>query len=103
MDIFEIGCLRSMCGLTLWKRVRNEEVGRRAQVEGQWLQRWFGHVERMDEEHMARKVMISDVEGNRCRGIPKLGWMDGTKMALGGRGCQWCKVDRMHWIGEGRS
>ena len=43
--------------------------------------RWFGHVERM-----AKKVMISDVEGNRCRGRPRLGWMDGVKKALGERG-----------------
>ena len=37
---------------------------------------------RMDEEHMTKKVMISDVEGNRCMGRPRLGWMDG-----------WCKDD----------
>ena len=43
--------------------------------------RWFGHVERMDEECMA-KVMISDVEGNRCRGRPRLGWMDGVRIVL---------------------
>ena len=50
-----------------------------AQVEGQLsgrvdqcVLRWFGHVEGMDEEQMA-KVMISDDEGNRCRGRPRLG------------------------------
>ena len=31
---FEMGCLRSMCGLMLWNRVRNE-VSRRVQVERQ--------------------------------------------------------------------
>ena len=52
-----MGCLRSMYRLTLWNRVRNEEVRRRAQVEGQLsgrvdqcVMRWFGHVEKMDEE-----------------------------------------------------
>ena len=44
--------------------------------------RWLGHVKRMNEEHMAKKVMISDVEGNRCRGRPMLGWMDGVKRTL---------------------
>ena len=48
----------------------------------QCVLRWFGHVESMDEECMAKKVMISDVEGNRCRGRPRLGWMDGVKRAL---------------------
>ena len=52
----------------------------------QCVLRWFEHVERMDEEHMAKKVMISDVKRNRCRGRPRLGWMDGIKKALGERG-----------------
>ena len=39
-------------------------------------------MERLDEEHMV-KMMISDVEGNRCRGRPKLEWMDGVRMASG--------------------
>ena len=32
LDIFDMGYLRSMCGLSLWNGVRNEEVRRRAQV-----------------------------------------------------------------------
>ena len=44
------------------------------------------HVERMDEYRMARKVLIADVSGGRLRGRPRLGWMDGVKVALGNRG-----------------
>ena len=71
LDVFDMGCLRSMYGLTLWNRVRNEEMRRRAQMEGQLsgrvyeyqcVLRWFGHVERMAEEHMAKKVIIFDVK-----------------------------------------
>ena len=29
---------------------------------------------------------VADVEGNRCRGRPKLGCMNGVRMALGERG-----------------
>ena len=49
----------------------------------QCVLRWFGHVERMDEERKAKMVTISNVEGNRCRGRPRLGWTDGVRMALG--------------------
>ena len=72
-----------MCGLTVWNRVRNE-VRRRAQVERHFSGK-VDHLERMDEELMAKQVMISDVEGNRCRCSPRLGLMDGVRMALGKR------------------
>ena len=48
--------------------------------------RWFGHVERMDEYRMARKVLMAEVSGVRVRGRQRLGWMDGVKVALGNRG-----------------
>ena len=55
---------------------------RKAQVErqlsgrmDQCVLRWFGHVERMNEERMAKKVMVSDSEGNRF-GVDQ-GWMNG--------------------------
>ena len=77
-------------------RVRNEEVRRRAGIEGelasradQRVLRWFGHVERMDDHRMARKVLMAEVSGGRVRGRPRLGWMDGVKVALGNRGMTW--------------
>ena len=73
-------------------RVRNEEVRRRAGIErklasrsDQRVLRWFGHVEGMDEfsDRMARRVLVAEVRGGRVRGRPRLGWMDGVKVALG--------------------
>ena len=47
-----------------------EEVRRRAGIErelasraDQRVWRWFGHVERMDEYHMARRVLMTEVSG----------------------------------------
>ena len=74
-------------------RVRNEEVRRRAGIErelasraDQRVLRWFGHAERMDDYRMARRVLMAEVSGGRVRGRPRLGWMDGMKVALGNRG-----------------
>ena len=74
-------------------RARNEEVRRRAGIErelaswaDQRVLRWFGHVERMDEYRMVRRVLMAEVSGGRVRGRPRLGWMDGVKVALGNRG-----------------
>ena len=74
-------------------RVRNEAVRRRAGIErelasraDQRVLRWFGDVERMDEYHMARRVLMAEVSGGQVQGRPTLGWMDGVKVALGNRG-----------------
>ena len=48
--------------------------------------RWFGHVERMDEYRMARRLLMAVVSGGRIRGRPRLGWIDGVKVSLGNRG-----------------
>ena len=74
-------------------RVNNEEVRRRAGIEKELASRadqrvllWFGHVERMDEYRMARRVLMAKVSRGRVRGRLRLGWMDGVKVALGNRG-----------------
>ena len=90
-------------------RVSNEEVRRRAGIErelasraDQRVLRWFGHVERMDENRMARRVLVAEVSGGRVRGRPRLGWKDGVKVALGNRGmmveaARQCAKDRKEW------
>ena len=90
-------------------RVRNEEVRRRAGIEmelasrvDQRVLRWFGHVERMNYYRMARRVLMGEVSEGRVRGRPRLGWMDGVKVALGNRGkmvevARQCVKDRKEW------
>ena len=80
-------------GWSVRNRVRNEEVRMRAGIEkelasraDQRVFRWFGNVERTDEYRMARRVLMAEVSGGRVRGRPRLGWMDGVKVALGNRG-----------------
>ena len=69
-------------------RVRNEEVRGRPGIErelasraGQRVLRWFGHVDRIDDYRMARRVLIAEVSGGRVRGRSRLGLMDGMKVA----------------------
>ena len=65
---------------------RNEEVRRRAGIErelvsraDQRVLRWFGHVERMDDFGMARRMLMAEVSRGRVGGRQSLGWMDGVK------------------------
>ena len=57
MGVMEMKCMRAMCGVSIWDRIRNEEVRRRCGSElsiGERMDRnvlrWYGHVERMEEE-----------------------------------------------------
>ena len=70
-------------------RVRNEvvrvrmDVGPELAARGDMnVLRWFGHVERMDNERLLKKVMEAKVDGRSARGRPRFGWMDGVKTAL---------------------
>ena len=83
-------------------KVRNEEVRRRAGIERELASRAdrrvlirFGHVERMDEYRMAGRVLMAEVSGGRVRCRPRLGWMDGVKVAFGCRGKT--AKDRREW------
>ena len=109
VNVLEMKCLRSLVGVSRMDRVRNEEVRRRAGIEralvsraDQRVLRWFGHVERMDEYRMARRVLMAEVGGGWVRGRPRLGCMDGVKVALGDRGlmveaARQCAKDRKEW------
>ena len=56
----------------------------------------------MDEYRTARRVLMAEVSGGLVRGRPRLGWMDGVKVALGNRrmtveAAQQCAKDRKEW------
>ena len=48
--------------------------------------RWFGHVERMDNERMPERLYDSGVQGK-----PTRIWMDDVKEAVTYRGCPWSR------------
>ena len=70
MNVLEMKCLRSLVGVSRMDRVRNEEVRRRAGIDRELASRadqrvlkWYGHVERIDEYRMARRVLMTEVSG----------------------------------------
>ena len=109
IEAVEMDCLRNICGLRRIDRVPNVEIRRRCgksvsvgQRMDQGLLRWFGHVERMGDERLAKRVYESDVRGVRRRGRPRKCWMDGVKETLERKGLniQEAKVsvqDRSEW------
>ena len=79
LNVFEMKCLRSMAGVSRLDRLRNEEVRKRTGVRNINVLRWFGHVERMDNENLTKEEINLKMDGRNVRGRPRFGWMDGVK------------------------
>ena len=109
LNVLEVKCLRSLVGVSQMDRVKNAEVRMRAGIEmvlasraDQRVLRWFKHVERINDYRISRRVLMAEVSGRRVRGRPRLGWMDGVKVALGNRGitveaARQCTKDQKVW------
>ena len=86
-------CLRAISGVRWFDRRTNESVRESFGERRRLLERtkqsglsWFGHVVRMDEERLVKRIYEARVEGNRARGRPRRKWRDGVVSALGSRG-----------------
>ncbi len=83
----------------MWGRVRCGGMSEKEHL------RWFGHIERMENEEFVKKVYGNSVEGSSRRGRPLSRWEDrvkeyvsergvrGNRMEQAGREC----VDRERW------
>jgi hypothetical protein len=38
--------------------------------------KWLGHIRRIDESTLCKKLTLSQLEGSRKKGRPKLMWLD---------------------------
>ena len=103
VNVLEMKCLRSLVGVSRMDRVWRAGIEMElASGADQRVLRWFGHVERMDENRMARGVLMAEVSGGLVRGRTRLGWMDGVKVTLCNRGitveaARQCAKDRKEW------
>lgn len=77
----ETSYLRGVGRITQKDGLRNVDLGDQCGVEGHVLRsirrntlRWFGHIEKMDDERLTKKVYESEgeVQGERGRGQPRM-------------------------------
>ena len=88
MEVAEMRMLRWMCGYTRLDKIRNEIIRVRLGVasisdkikEGRL--RWYEHVKRRQMTAPVRVVETLTVEGERCRGRPKLTWDERIRQDL---------------------
>ena len=70
VNVLEMKCFKIFVEVSRMNRVWNKEVRIRAGIERELASRadrrvlrWLGHVERMDEYLMARRVLMAEVSG----------------------------------------
>ena len=110
MLIFERKILRRIYGPKYengkWKSRTNQEWEDTSKGENivKWIkgQRigWLGHLERIEEDRMPKKIFIQEVEGTRQMGRPRRGWKEEIErdlQVLGVRRWRDLVTDRKKW------
>ena len=78
---------------------RNKEENIVKWIKGQRIS-WLGHLERMEEDRMSKKIFTQELEGTRRRGRPRKGWKEeaeGDFQVLGVRRWRELVADRKNW------
>ena len=94
MDAAEIKMLRWSLGVTRRDMLRNRvvrdrlKVGVLSQKIKESRLRWYGHVERREEDYVGKRVLRMEIPGRRKRGWPRRRWMGNIRADMLERGLQ---------------
>jgi hypothetical protein len=75
-----------------WKSRTNRELEELSKEENivKWIKgqriSWLGHLERMEEDGMPKKIFTQELEGTRRRGRPRKRWRSGKRSSSVGSG-----------------
>ena len=82
MDRVPNSRIRELCGV---KKYLDETID-----EG--MLRWFGQVERMERDRIAKRVYIEEYADSRSVGRPRKRWIDTMKGCLSNKQGEWCRI-----------
>ena len=89
-----------------WKSQTNRELKELSKGENivKWIKvqriSWLGHLERMEEDRMPKKIFTQELEGTRRRGRPRKRWKEEVErdlQVLGVRRWRELVADRKKW------
>lgn len=94
--------LRGMLGIKRVDKIRNEKI---KEVYGikkgvnevitENILRWYGHVRRMDDDRIVKRIYESECKGKRRRGRPCKRWIDSVNECLSERGLNEMQAERI--------
>ena len=104
LEVAELRMLRFSLGVTRKDKIRNDFVRGSSHVAkfGSKVRearlRWYGHVQRREDDHIGRRMLRMEPPGRRKRGRPKRRYMDAVKedMRVAGVGEEDVR-DRLRW------
>jgi hypothetical protein len=91
-----------------WKSRTNRELEELSKGENiiKWVKgqriSWLGHLERMEEDRIPKKIFTQVLEGTRRKGRPRKGWREEVErgiQVLGVRRWRELVIDREKWRG----
>ena len=87
-EVVEMKCLRNV-------DIRTQcELGDIIEIKVEKnILRWFGHVERMSDERLVKKLYKSTMDDEKGRGKPRKRWKDCEKEYVEKRGVNWAGVE----------
>ena len=101
LEVMEMRFLRKIDGKTRMDKIRNEKFREklsskpiREVVEESQL-RWFGHVKRMGEERITRRIYEARPGVRRKKGRPRKEWQNEVIEAVKNRGKDWREATRL--------
>jgi len=89
-----------------WKSRKNRELEEKSKGENivKWIKwqriSWLGHLERMEEDRMPKKIFTREMEGTRRKGRPRKGWREEVErdlQVLGMRRWREVVINREKW------
>ena len=88
LEVFHMRCLRTICCLSLRDHISNVDILRQCQMPSiastlqQRRLRWLGHVGRMVDCRLPKRMLFGQVLGRRPRGRPRKRWRDIVQVDL---------------------
>ena len=107
LDVFQMKCLRKICKVSLKDRINNERildwcnVAKVSNIVSHRRLRWLGHLARMPDERLPKRVLFGHMDGSGLRGKSQQQWVDyvGEDLQIAGLSYTWWKKsqDRAGW------